>query len=169
MNNIECIPEWLVSVKETIFKGLSKEEAMLWPERFLSAIKPGIDLEKIKAPFMIFILESVLEKFDHEKYPESEKIIIAVIKLYKSKKKKKPWGEARQIAGVVYASVYDTPVAAAVIYAAAAVYAATAPDYDIHAIAQVVHAAAHAAIYNDRKEEYKKFANKLIELIEGLR
>lgn len=54
------MPEWLARVEDTIFEGLTKEKAMLWPERFLAAIHPGADLEKIKTPFFIFILEQNL-------------------------------------------------------------------------------------------------------------
>jgi hypothetical protein len=58
------IPEWLARVEDTIFEGLNEEKAMLWPERFLSAIKPGADLEKVKTPFLIFILEENIKTLD---------------------------------------------------------------------------------------------------------
>ena len=52
------IPEWLAHLEDTIFEGLPKEEAKLWPEKFLSAIPVGTDLEPIKWKFIrAFIIE----------------------------------------------------------------------------------------------------------------
>lgn len=69
------IPEWLARVEDCVFEGLPNKRSMLWPEKFLSAIKPGVDLEKIKTPFLIFVLESCLEsmalvELDANKFPE---------------------------------------------------------------------------------------------------
>lgn len=64
------IPEWLARLEDRIFEGLPNERAKMWPEEFLNVIRPGIDLNKIKIPFLIFIVESVREKFDHKKYPK---------------------------------------------------------------------------------------------------
>src|ERR1019366_3885266 len=58
------IPEWLARVEDKIFEGLTKEEAQLWPERFLAAIHPGADLEKVQTPFLIMVLEQNLKTLD---------------------------------------------------------------------------------------------------------
>jgi hypothetical protein len=58
------IPEWLARVEDTIFEGLTEKEAQGWPERFLSAIHPGADLDKVKTPFLVFILEENLKTLD---------------------------------------------------------------------------------------------------------
>jgi hypothetical protein len=58
------IPEWLAQLEDTIFEGLDKEQAMLWPERFLAAIAPGADLDKVKTPFIILVLERNVETLD---------------------------------------------------------------------------------------------------------
>jgi hypothetical protein len=58
------IPEWLARLEDTIFEGLPKAEAMLWPEKFLSAINVGADLEKVKVPFLIHILEKNILTLD---------------------------------------------------------------------------------------------------------
>lgn len=58
------IPEWLARLEDTIFEGLQKERAMQWPEQFLSAIHPGADLEKVKTPFLIFVLEENIKTLD---------------------------------------------------------------------------------------------------------
>jgi hypothetical protein len=78
------IPEWLAHVEDMIFEALPVKRAMKWPEEFLSSIPLGADLEQVKAPFLIFILESVLEKFDHKKFPYVKAAIYTVIGLYRS-------------------------------------------------------------------------------------
>ena len=77
------IPEWLAGVEETLFEGLPNELSKAWPLRFLSSIKPGVDLDKIKAPFLIFILEFTLDTFDHKKFPYVLESIQTVIRLYR--------------------------------------------------------------------------------------
>lgn len=77
------IPEWLARVEDTLFEGMPEDEAMLWPERFLAAIKPGANLEKVKAPFLIFVLKAALKSFDHKKSPDCKKVIDDVIALWK--------------------------------------------------------------------------------------
>lgn len=74
------IPEWLARVEDTIFEGLSREKALLWPEKFLSVIKPGVNLESVKKPFLIFILKQNLKylsyaKYDKAKYPKVKKAV----------------------------------------------------------------------------------------------
>ena len=74
------IPEWLARLEDTIFEGLPVKRAMKWPEEFLRAIKPGSNLETVKAQFMIFILESSLAsmraaKYDADKFPDVKKAI----------------------------------------------------------------------------------------------
>jgi hypothetical protein len=69
------IPEWLARCEDTIFEGLPNERAKSWPEQFLDAIAVGADLEAVKTPFLIFVLESSLEsmtaaQYDAEKFPE---------------------------------------------------------------------------------------------------
>jgi hypothetical protein len=69
------IPEWMARLEDTLFENLPNESAKLWPAEFLEAVNVGADLEKIKTPFLIFILEKNLEymagaKYDVEKRPE---------------------------------------------------------------------------------------------------
>ncbi len=63
------IPEWLARVEDTLFEGMTKGRAETWPRDFLAAITPGVDLERVKAPFVIHVLRSTLKNFDHEKSP----------------------------------------------------------------------------------------------------
>ncbi len=134
------IPEWLARVEDTLFEGMPEEDAMLWPERFLSAIKPGTSLDKVKGPLLVFILESALEKFDHAKFPDCKKAIEDVITLWKR--------------------ADATPEEFMAARAAAA--AAEAAAWAAEAAAEAAEAAAEAGA-----AEYKKFADKIIELLEA--
>lgn len=50
------IPERLAQLEDSIFEGLAKDEAMEWPERFLSAIHPGADLSMVWPKFALMLL-----------------------------------------------------------------------------------------------------------------
>ena len=78
------IPQWLARVQDTIFEGLPEERSVLWPEEFWTAIVPGADLDKVKTPFILFILRSNLKNFDHAKFPDVKAAIDGVIALYES-------------------------------------------------------------------------------------
>jgi len=78
------VPEWLALVEDRIFEGMSNERAKKFPAQFIESINVGAELEKIKAPFMIFILQSALEHFDHEKDPACKKAIDDVIGLWRT-------------------------------------------------------------------------------------
>ena len=77
------IPEWLAHVEDMLFEGMSNDRSKEWPFLFLDSINIGADLEKAKAPFLIFILADVLNYFNHEQFPEVKKAVGKVIELYK--------------------------------------------------------------------------------------
>lgn len=54
------IPAWLAGVEDVLFEGMSEKKSRTWPSKFLSAVKPGIDLEKVKVPFLILVLKKTL-------------------------------------------------------------------------------------------------------------
>jgi hypothetical protein len=165
------VPEWLARVEDRIFEGLPNERAKTWPVEFLQAINLGADLNKIKPAFLIFVLESCMDKFDHEKYPrvkESLEDVIALYELDPERLHPDDWSEvrSRSYAAAVYAAAAAYAAAAvyaAAAYAAAAVYAA--------ADAAAVYAAADAAAYAAaaRRNTYILFADKLLELIRECR
>jgi hypothetical protein len=148
------IPEWLARVEDTIFEGLVKDEAMKWPERFLAAIKPGADLSKVEAPFVIFILESNLANFDHDKYPDVKAAIDECIRLYKigDLAPSASWSAARSAAWSAARSAARS----------AAWSAARSASWS--AARSAAWSAAGSAAWS---AAYTKFADKLIELIEG--
>jgi hypothetical protein len=50
------IPVMLAYLEDTIFEGLPNADAKLWPERFMSAIKPGADLSNVGWKFLHWLL-----------------------------------------------------------------------------------------------------------------
>jgi len=63
-NNHSCyelhlgIPEWLAKLENSIFEGLAIEDAKEWPLQFSTAINEGADLNAIKLPFLVYVLET---------------------------------------------------------------------------------------------------------------
>jgi hypothetical protein len=164
------IPMWLARMEDRIFEGLPSARAKKFPLEFLSAVNLGADLEKIKIPMLIFILESART---HTKNERSLKAIDGVLlQLRKDVLDLPALREAR--AAAYDAAVYDASAAAAA-YAYAAAYdayayasAAAAAYAYASAAAAAADAAAYAAAYAAdaaRENEYTKFADKLLELI----
>jgi hypothetical protein len=50
------IPQMLAHLEDRIFEGLPNEQAKLWPERFMRAIKPGSDLSLVGWKFQHWLL-----------------------------------------------------------------------------------------------------------------
>jgi hypothetical protein len=50
------IPEWLAKVQDTLFEGVSEARNKTWPVEFSEAINTGADLDKVKVPFIVYIL-----------------------------------------------------------------------------------------------------------------
>ena len=135
------IPEVIARLSDSIFEGLSNEDAKWWPIARTEAINEGSDLSVIWPKFAVWLLEDVI------RYSSNKKVVQDVIDLYK-----------RKIAGEDVSSDEFRVVraAAAAAYAADAVAAAYAA-----AAADAVAAAYAAARQNKRKEQ----ALKLIELL----
>ncbi len=56
------LPVWLAHLEDHIFEALPKEEAMLWPEQFLSAIPIGYDAwNAMRDEFQLFWLKHNIE------------------------------------------------------------------------------------------------------------
>lgn len=101
------IPEWLAIVEDAIFEGPPNKRARNWPGEFLKAVPIGKDLNQIKIPFLIVVVESVLDKFDHEKFPQVKAVIDQTLDVLKNKpNNKKAAAEAAEAAG--YEKFADT-------------------------------------------------------------
>jgi len=71
------LPEWLGRLEDSIFEGLPIKEAKIWPEKFLSAINVGVNLEDIKHKLAIKRLDRLilLQTKNMEKNPDLKNII----------------------------------------------------------------------------------------------
>jgi hypothetical protein len=170
------IPEWLVRLEDKIFEGLSEEESKEWPLKFSEAINEGADLDKIKPEFLVYVLESI---------PGTHEVVHRAIALWK---RDDLYGDDwKKESRAIYDDAADAAYAAdAADVANAATANATANAYDYanayanacaiayananaaaNATANAANAAANAVVSARVKKEetYKKFSDKLIELM----
>ncbi len=167
------IPEWLARVEDTIFEGLPNKDAKQWPANFLKAIKPGVNLNKIKTPFLIFVLESNLEtlakiKFDANRFPDVQKAIEQakdatklMIKYHKTGK-----NQARSAAYSARSAAYSAADSARSAAYSAADSARSAAD----SARSAAYSAARSAAYSAADSAAcVKFADKLLSLIKELK
>ncbi len=57
------IPEILARLEDAIFEGLPNGKAQKWPERFLSAIKPGAELSLVGWKFLLWLFEDTQARY----------------------------------------------------------------------------------------------------------
>ncbi len=146
------IPEWLARLEDRTFENLSDKDAMVWPEKFLKAIPVGVDLEQVKRPFLIFIVEESLKNFDHKKYPDTVVKVTDILNKLKDPKHK--FADAAAAAAAYAADAAATAyAAAATAYAAAAAAAARYRYYGYSS--------------KHREKAFKKYADKLLELMKA--
>jgi len=168
------IPEWLVRLEDKIFEGLSEKDSKEWPLRFSEAINVGADLDKIKPAFLVYVLESM------PKSPISSKAVNRAIALWKrddlySDAWKKESRAVYDTAANAAAYAANATANAANAAADAAADAADTADAAVYAADAAVYAAAYAAYAaayavcagREREEIYKRFSDKLIELIKN--
>jgi len=77
------IPEWLARVEDTIFEGVGVKRSKTWPLEFIEAVNTGANLENVKAPFLIFVLESNLERLKDVKFKQQREAVEGAIALWK--------------------------------------------------------------------------------------
>jgi hypothetical protein len=170
------IPEWLVRLEDKIFEGLSEKDSKEWPLSFSEAINVGADLDKIKPAFLVYVLESI---------PGMHEVVHRAIALWK---RDDLYSDAwKKESRAIYDDAADAAYAAdAADVANAATANATANAYDYanayanacaiayananaaaNATANAANAAANAVVSARVKKEetYKKFSDKLIELM----
>ncbi len=142
------VPVVLAQLEDRIFEGLPQKDAMGWPERFLTAIKPGSDLEMVWPKFSLWVLNGLLElkTFHDGKHPKCKAAIGTVRGLYEEwiVTRIKPASSRFSKARMAAAAADAAAAAAYAAYAAAADAAAAAADADA-ADADAADAAAYAA------------------------
>lgn len=153
------IPEWLAMLEDTIFEGLPLERARLWPGQFLQAIPIGADLEPVKRLFLIFVLNSTLNKFDHKKFPDVKKAIDTVIHLWETNET-----DLEKFLAAEKAAARKAVGAARAARAAWAGAGAAAAGAGV-GVGVAWAAGAGAAAAGEEENEYIKFADKLLEIL----
>ena len=124
------IPEWMARLNDTIFEGVSLERSKLWPVEFAEAVNEGSDLDKVKTPFLIFILKNSLEsirntKYDQDKFPDVKKAIeqteAAVIEMIRCHENAldltAAWSAARSASSAAQSAAWSASSAAYEMYA----------------------------------------------------
>jgi len=141
------IPTVLAKLEDRIFESLPSEDAMEWPERFLSAAPVGADLSRAWSRFAAWMLRECLALTNDEKV---RGVLDLVAYLYETGAPSADlrWEEARYAAFAAYAAAGATAYTftKAAAYAAAvkaAAYGAYA-DADAYAV-KAANAAANAA------------------------
>jgi len=83
---ITGMPEYMHRLQDTLFEGLPEEICYHWSERFFKAAPVGLPHEeydlKVRNPFLVVVLKSTLETFNHNENPKVKEAIDTVIKLY---------------------------------------------------------------------------------------
>lgn len=159
------IPEWLAILEETLFEGMSPEKSKTFRLIFLESIMPEVELDNIKVPFLIIILDSLLYKFDHNKFPDVLTCINNVRELYVNNEEdrqkfrdadnaaKRAFQSAHRASEAAYrnaeASAYDVEAASAASWeseaARAASWAASAASWSAAAFSWPAWAASAAS------------------------
>lgn len=171
------VPVWLAKLEDTIFEGLPNKIAKQWPLKFLKAIPLNADLDTIKFPMLIFIIESARESTTEDKsiriidsvLEELHRPVLDLVKLQKARS-----AAASDAASYTAAVAASYAAASAVSYTAASAvsYAASAASY---AASDASYAASDAASYaasaaaraGAKQDIYIKFATKLLELLKN--
>ena len=170
------IPRIIARLEDGIFEGLDKEEAKTFPERFISAIPVGVDLEMVWSKFAVWLLGDAehgvikFAKTDAQKKPIQDIVDLYIKKVAGENIEIEKWRMARSAAyaadAAAYAADADTAAYAAAAYAAFATADATADTASYAAAAAAYAAAAAAAAAHDAKEKARKIqANKLIDIL----
>lgn len=58
------VPDWIARLEDTLFENLSEERQKTFPVEFGEAVNEGADLDKIKVPFIVYILNENLKTLD---------------------------------------------------------------------------------------------------------
>lgn len=96
------IPEWLAHLEDKLFENMTREKSKTWPKVFLEAIAPGVDLESVKSPFLIIVLEHALKSldacgFDQKAVQGSRAVVLEIIRCHKGASESE-WEAAREAA-----------------------------------------------------------------------
>lgn len=144
------IPEELAHLEDEIFEGLPNAEAKLWPERFISAIRPGADLSRVHWQFLHWLLTVELALVT-KAHPDVRPVVLRCAAVMEAPMRGQP--------------IDEEEAARAAQAAWVAARAARAAAEASMAVAQAAADAAWAA--EARAASYQRQADQLIALLEA--
>jgi len=161
------IPGWLAHLEDKIFEMLSIDKSKEWPLEFSEAINTGSNLDQIKIPFLVYLLEQNINNLKRQSKTEIVKKSIEVSKQTITALKSGNKQLIDEVRYIAYTACADTTSYAA--YAAASVADASAA----YAIYTIANASAYSSAYitDNAYAAYiaaaavEKYKNKLLELI----
>jgi hypothetical protein len=166
------IPEMLARLEDCIFEGLPNGKSQAWPERFLSAIKPGADLSRVGWQFLLWLLtRSGIGAYDH---PLVRDAVAQVAEVLRAPAEGRPIDEsaARSAAWSARSAAWSAESAACAAESArsAAESARSAAESAAESAAWSARSAAWSARSAARSAEsaaYETMADQLIALLEA--
>ena len=183
------IPEWLAKLEDTIFEGVSLERSKVWPVEFAESISEGADLNQVKVPFIVYLMEENLKsirsvKYDADAFPhvksaieKTEKAVLQIIEAQTLGDKEQiaaaesaasaaesaAWLAARSAARLAARSAAESAASAARSAARSARSAARSAAES--AARSAAESAASAARSAAESAAYGRHADKLLELL----
>lgn len=159
------LPEWLAHLQDTIFEGLNEEDSRWFSSEWVEAIPVGKDLDPVKWRFCAFILKKNLEQVLLLGISEElkEQVVLAIRKCLKLHE------------NAIETGLWDEAAAEAARAAAEAAALAAARAEEAGWVSRAAWAAARAAagaaagaadaVWASRAAAFKKYADKLLELL----
>ena len=171
------IPEWMARLEDSLFEGMSLEKSKTFPEVFLKAIDVGADLEKVKTPFIIKVLERNLRsldycEFDKENNPEvvaaiegSKKAVNMMIDAYKMGDESAAWSAARSVELAAAARAARSAAWAAESAASSAAWSAATSAESAARAAELAARSVRSPLW---AAAFDEMADELVEILKGL-
>ena len=107
------IPVWMAFLCETVFEALDEDAAKLFPVAFSKAVKPGKDMETVRMPLILFVMERAHQHAEGDHKQVLERILGLWQQLANGENvATEQWSEAREAARAVRFSAKQSRVTA---------------------------------------------------------
>ncbi len=170
------IPQMLARLEDAIFEGLANGESQKWPERFLSAIRPGADLSLVGWKFLLWLFEDTQSRYGTDDVRKACEPVGEVLKA-KAKGKSVSASAAARAARAAR-SAAESAAWSAAWSAASAAWSAASAAWSAESAERAARAArsaaesaarsaARSAAWSARSAAWLRMADKLVELLEA--
>ena len=163
------IPIRLARIQDAIFDGLPKHDALLWPERFLSAVSPGADLSYVWHDFEAWKLSEESGLLTINDLNRDAIAKVRALHMNREPLGSVAWSAAESAAWLAWPAAWFAWLARSAAESAA--WSATWLAWSAAWLAWSAAVSAWSAAWgrSARSAAYHKMADKLIELIRGVR